>query len=301
MKKIILLSLISFQLTLVAQEKSDSTKATKAESESIFKTGPGTSGKDTITDTGVAMSPSSMYFKAKPGRSETLYLTITNDQKRSEKFKISFQDYTMDNMGRNTPVPFGSIAPYGLSNYIVAAPTLVDLKPGEKKKVAITVSMPETDVAYKAAWTQLMVDRVHDRAFLLPDKSNDKAVKMGVIPTYGFGIHVYQNPPNVKLNKVEILKFNFTYDDSSKYVALKVKNSGDGMGFCKSYVEINNINTGKIEKHLLKQFVVFPGLERSFDLKVPGKINPGKYSILLVLDFGSKEELEVAEMELNVQ
>jgi len=302
MKRLLTIFLSITSLSIIAQDKQDTTKkaSTEPEKYSNIKTGPGTSGNDTITNTGVAVAPSTMFFRAKPGKSQTIYLTITNDQKKSEKFKISFEDYTMDNMGRTKEVPIGQVADYGLSKYILAAPSVVDLKPGEKKKIAITVSMPETDEAYRASWTMMLVDRLTERKFLVPDKSSEKEMQMGIIPTYGFGIHVYQNPPNVKINKVEITRFNFTFNDSSKFVALTVKNTGDGMGFCKSYVEINNLKTGKIEKDLLKQFVVFPGLERSFDLVVPGKLQKGKYSVLLVLDFGSKESLETAEQEITV-
>jgi len=300
MKKAVSLILTSLCISVYAQQKNDSTK-TSAPAGPIYKTGPGTTGKDTITGAGVAVAPSTMYFRTKPGKSETIYLTITNDQKHPEKFKISFQDYTMDNRGGTNIIPFGQIAPYGLSSYIVASPTLVELKAGEKKKIPITVSMPETDVAYKATWTQLLIDRVTERKNLLPEKGNEKNMQMGVIPTYGFGVHVYQNPPNVKLNKVVITKFNLTYDDSAKYASVQVKNSGDGMGFCKSYLEINNLKTGKVEKDLLKQFVVFPATERNFEFKVPGKLEKGTYSIILVLDFGSLEEIETAEREITVQ
>ncbi len=276
--------------------------AAKPEQEkpSNIKTGPGTNGKDTITGAGVAMAPSSMFFRTKPGKSETIYLTITNDQKKSERFKISFQDYVMDNHGKSSGVPFGQIAPYGLGKFVIASPSLVELKPGEKKKVAVTVSMPETDEAYRSCWTEMIVDRVSERKQLVPEKGGDKTMQMGVIPTYGFAIHLYQNPPNVRINKVEITRFNFTYNDTAKFIALVVKNAGDGMGFCKSYVEINNLKTGKIEKDLLKQFVVFPGMERQFDLTIPGKLLKGKYSVLMVLDFGSKDQLETAEQEITV-
>ncbi len=301
--KYITVLLVAFSLSAFSQQKGDSLQKSKPEPEkySNIRTGPGTTGTDTITNTGVAVAPSTMYFRTKPGKSQTIYLTITNDQRHPEKFKISFLDYTMDNQGKTKEVPLGQFADYGLSKYILAAPSVVDLRAGEKKKIAITVSMPETDEAYRASWTMMMVDRLNERKYLVPDKNSDKEMQMGVIPTYGFGIHVYQNPPNVKINKVEITRFNFTYNDTSKFVSLTVKNTGDGMGFCKSYVEINNLKTGKVEKDLLKQFVVFPGLQRSFELVVPGKIEKGKYSVLLVLDFGSKEQLETAEQEITVQ
>ncbi|MBN8703574.1 MAG: hypothetical protein J0M08_10945 [Bacteroidetes bacterium] len=254
-----------------------------------------------ITDMGVAVSPSSLRFRAKPGSTETRYVTITNDTKKSEKFKISFADYDMSNKGAVTQVPFGKNHEYGLTKWISATPSFVELRPGQAQKIAITINVPDEPNAYRSAWCLMMVDETTEKKYITPPNDGKSNMVMGVIPVFGFGVYIFQNPPNVKINKVEITKFYFNYDKENKYVYVNTRNVGDGIGFCKAYVEVNNLNTGYKEKLFLKQFTIFPGMERTLDYQLPGNIGKGNYIATAVLDFGSDEEVEAAELEFKIE
>lgn len=254
-----------------------------------------------ITDMGVAVAPATLAFRVKPGKSETKYVTITNDTYKPNKFKISFSDFTMDRGGSIVQVPIGKDGEFGLTKWIMASPSFVELKPGEKKKIAVTITLPDEDSANKSVCALMMIDLTKEREYIVPSDAMEGNYVMGVIPTYGFGVYIYQNPPNVKINKVEITSFTFNYDSLNKYVRIMAKNVGDGMGFCKSFVEITNLNTGKSEKFPLRQFTIFPGLERDLDFVIPGSISKGNYSAMAVLDFGSNEEIEAAEVEFKVE
>jgi hypothetical protein len=255
-----------------------------------------------IKDMGVAVSPSSMRFRVRPGKREVKHLTITNDTYNPVKFKLTFSDVTMNSEGKIQQVPLGQINnEYGLTRWITASPNFVELAPGEKKKIEIVVNLPDEEDAYKAAWCLLMVDKAIERQYIAPDGANKESVALGVIPTYGFGVYIYQNPPNVSVSKVEIEDFIFNYDDKNKYVQLKVRNVGTGISYCNSYIEINNLKTGKSERISLKSFNVLPSQFREFQFMLPGSIGKGSYSALAVLDFGSQEELEAAEIEFDVK
>lgn len=274
--------------------------------EAEIKTMPDSLTVDTtkvkITDMGVAVAPSSLRFRVKPGKAETKYVTITNDTYFPQKFKMTFSDFSMNNSGSIKQTPIGKIDnDYGLTKWITASPNYIEIQPGEKKKIAIEVKLPDEDEAYKAAWCLLMIDQAKEKDYIVPPSAKEGNISMGVIPVFGFGVYIYQNPPNVKINKVEIISFTFNYDKNNRYIHLRAKNVGDGIGFCKSYIEINNLNTGYAERLALKQFNVLPGQEREFEFMLPGNIPKGKYSIMGVLDFGSEEELEAAEMEIIVE
>lgn len=323
-KRIISFLIVVFPLFALAQAPDDSTKQMADTVSSISNSAPSDTAKivspddaeekfipdsitvDTskvkITDMGVAVAPSSMRFRVKPGKSETKYVTITNDTYYPHKFKMSFSDFGMSNNGVIRQKPIGQTNnEYGLTKWITASPNYVEVLPGEKKKIAIEVNLPDEDAAYKAAWCLLMIDQAREKDYILPPAAKDGNVAMGVIPTFGFGVYIYQNPPNVKINKVEIISFTFNYDKNNRFIHLRAKNVGDGIGFCKSYIEFNNLNTGYSERMPLKQFNVLPGQEREFEFQLPGNIPKGKYSIMGVLDFGSEEELEAAEMEITVE
>lgn len=310
-KKIVFLLALGFPLIIFAQDPEEANPLPDsaqiltpdgAEEKYAGDTLSVDTAKVKITDMGVAVAPSSLRFRVRPGKSETRYVTITNDTYHPQKFKMSFSDFGMTNSGSIKQKPVGKTDnEYGLTKWITASPNYVEVQPGEKKKIAVEVNLPDEDAAYKAAWCLLMIDQAKEKDYIMPPDLKDGNIGMGVIPVFGFGVYIYQNPPNVKINKVEIISFTFNYDKQNRYVHLRAKNVGDGIGFCKSYVEINNLNTGYAERLALRQFNVLPGQEREFEFMLPGNIPKGKYSILGVLDFGSEEELEAAEMEITVE
>ena len=247
---------------------------------------------------GVAVSPSSMRFNAEPGKTQTKYLHVTNDTQRPYKFKISFANV---NMGRD-----GNISPneennyeYGLKNWISAAPNFLELGPFEKAKVEITVNVPEGEINNHAAWCMGMVDQVTERKML--ETNENESVSLGVVPSFGFGVYFYQNPPKLNVSDVEIIDFNFNYDDNNKYISLLAKNNGRGISRAKVYVELNELGTGYYEKLDLKVFNILPGREREFSFQLPGPMPKGRYSIMGILDFGSDEEIKAASKEIIIQ
>lgn len=292
MRKIIsILSLSSFffSINVIAQENA----------KSIIK--------DTITDLGVAVAPAMVKFNTIPGYSDIKYVTITNDTKKTEKFKISIADYDMNDKGSVKQLPNNIFHEYGLSKWISVSPSFVELKPGEAKKVAITLSVPDSANAYRAGWAMLIIDEMKERQAITPKTSDGKSMAMGIIPTFGFAVYMFQNPPNVKVNKLELTKLKYVSNDQSNpnitsrgTIHATAKNVGDGLGFSRMYIELTNINNGYKTKLSSKQFTIFPRMERNFDFALPGELPPGKYIGSVILDFGSEDTLDAAEIEFEI-
>jgi len=254
--------------------------------------------EDDYKDMGVAVSPSSMHLSIKPGSIVTKEIKVNNATSKTNKFQIGFSDFEMGPNGK--PINMRkSNGRYSLSKWITASPTYFELKPGEIMNIKLTFDIPDTDSSYISAWTILTIDQVVDRA---PLDATDKpgAMSMGIIPSMGFGVYVYQNPPNVKTKNVEIQKFILNDKDGKKKIAFEVKNTGDGIGYCSSYVELTNTKTGKQDRLQVKQFTILPQFSRIFDYDLPTDLAKGKYSVVGVIDFGSKEEIIAAELEFEI-
>lgn len=257
--------------------------------------------KDTsrIKGYGVAIAPSSIRFRTNTGSIEKKYLTITNDTYKQNNFQITFSDVDMDNSGKVSQMTKNMKSEYGLSSWVTASPNFVELKPGEKKKVEIILNVPKSDEALRAGWCIAMIDEIKERKKIQPTEEN--GFSMGIIPSFGFAVYIYQNPPNLGVSDVEIKDFSFTYDEESKFVHLLVKNLGKGISKSKAYVELTELKTGYNEKLDLKVFNILPGREREFDFKLPGSMPKGHYSIMGVLDFGNEEEIKAASKEIIIQ
>jgi hypothetical protein len=272
-----------------------------ASTDTSKKTQP-TPKKDTLIETGVAVSPSTLRFNVKPGTLQTKNIKVTNDTRKKQIFQVIFLDYGADKEGKGESVR-SKYDMYSLSKYIVVNPTLLELGPREQKTISVTVDIPPGDSMAISMWTIMEIDQVLDREKLELPNSSGNTVGMGVKNSFGFGIHIYQNPPNVIVSNVEItdLKYNSNKEKNTNQIYMKAKNAGTGIAYCMYYLELTNLITGKTSKLKVKQFAVFPGYTNELNYDIPKDLEKGSYSVMAVLDFGNKDELQTAEMEFKLE
>ncbi len=258
--------------------------------------------KDTaaLKDVGVAVSPSHLNFNLKPGESKTYEVKVTNETLVKRSFSASVKDFDMNNAGKTTFGDSGT-SKYGMSNWLNVAPTFFELKPGEIQKVNITLSIPDTGFSNRAAWSILLIEEKKQRE-ALDNTGGDKKISLGVVPSFGFGVYLYQNPPTVQNNKVEIKNFQLQSgkEKNQRNIEITLQNTGDGIASCVSYVELTNLSTGKQQKLMVKRFVVLPGYTRNYLFALPENLEKGNYSAVGVLDYGNKDVVEAAELEFKV-
>ena len=263
----------------------------------------GTVSSDSTTAlevTGVAVSPSRLRMKGKPGETVIEKIKISNDTDRPNSFKISFFDFDMNGKGKSSFIEAGE-GKYSLSKWSSVSPTFVELAPGERKEVTLTVSLPESEEGQRSAWSILMVEQANPREELDIPLPGEETIAFGIVPTYAFGVFLYQNPPNVSNSSVEITNFELNALDSTiNKLDLEIENTGNGISYCTAYIELTNLSTGDQEKLTVKHFTILPELIRSFSHPLPD-LPPGQYSAIGVLDFGSREQIEAAELEFEVK
>jgi len=253
--------------------------------------------KDTVPR-GVSVSPSSIRFDAKPGASQSKVLRINNDTDVERTFRIASQDYLASDINRDaaeSQVPEGY--KYGLSKWTFITPSLVTLKPGEKAQINILLDIPSDDENAHAAWSIIIVDEVKERGELNIPNAGDNAMGMGIVPSMGFGIFVYQNPPNMKLTEIELTGYKI--DAALQNIYMRAQNEGNGIGFCTYYVELLNMATGETIKVPAQTATILPGTTREFKLQLPA-LPRGSYNAMGVLDFGSRECVETADIDFAV-
>lgn len=248
---------------------------------------------------GISVSPAHFHLNMKPGEVKTYSVTVKNDIDKPTQFKINIYDFNMNGKGKSS-----FIAPrtgkYSLSKWMSISPTFIEVQPGEKKEVKFTVSVPDTEEGRKAAWSILMVEQEKPRETLEPPKKSDETVALGVIPTYAFGVFVYQNPPNVISNNVEITNFLMEERDSTKLIKIEAANKGDGIAYCTSYIDLTNLTNGKQQRLTVKRFTILPDLTRYFNFVIPKELPKGKYLAIGVLDYEKSEEIQAAKMEFEI-
>lgn len=292
---------LSFVLSLNAYSQ-DTTKTT-VPSEPVVVPSPDPTNQDPAKNEkeymGVAVSPSTLRFNVKPGNAQTKTVKITNDSKSTKKFDISLEEYVADEFGKPVSAKKGSNK-YGLSKWLNITPSYAELKSGEQKIISIQLEVPNIDTAAIAGWAILTINEVRDKTPLEGAGDNKTALSLGIFPGIGFGVYIYQNPPNVNNLNVEITGFTYQEKDKKRTILLKCKNIGDGIGFCNQYIDLLNLTTGEQRKIAPVAFTILPGFNREFTIDLP-VLTPGKYSAAGVIDFGSKEYVQTAELEFTIE
>lgn len=253
--------------------------------------------KDTVPK-GVSVSPPTVRFTNKPGTSVSKQIKISNDTDYPKTFAIKAQDYLAADINRaaeNSQVP--EDYKYGLKKWLYVTPSLVTVAPGEKVKINVLLDVPVGDEYAHAAWTIIIIDEVKERQEINIPNAGSGSMGMGILPSMGFGIFVYQNPPNITNNRIELNGYSITAD--KKKIMMKAANVGEGIGFCTYYVELLNMATGEVFKVLAKTATLLPGSTRLMEIDLPA-LSAGSYNALGVLDFGSKEYVETAELDFAI-
>lgn len=251
------------------------------------------------TSTGVSVSPAHFHFNQKQGEIKTYDITVNNSTAKSKQFKVNIYDFDMNAYGKSSFLPPGK-GKYSLSKWVSISPSFIDVKPFEKKKIKVTVSVPNDETGKKAAWSILMIEQEAPRTSLIDTQKNNGTVALGVIPTFAFGVFAYQNPPNVEDNKVEFKDFQYNSTTKGKTMYFEVENTGDGIAYCTSYVELTNLETGDNQRLKVKKFTILPDLIRKFKFNLPKKLSKGKYLAVGVLDYESSDEIQAAKMEFEI-
>ena len=257
--------------------------------------------KDARKSTGVSVSPAHFHFTHKPGEIKTYDITVNNNTSTPKQFNVNMYDFNMNGKGKSSFLPAGK-GKYSLSNWLSVSPSFIELKPFEKKLVKLTVSVPNTEEGNKAAWSILMVEQVAPRKSLINSNSSANTVALGVVPTYAFGIFAYQNPPNVIDNRIEFKDFQLkdgAKNTIDKSLYLEVQNTGNGIAYCTSYIDLTNLDTGVQQRLKVKKFTIVPDLIRDFSFSLKG-LGKGKYLAVGVLDYENSEEIQAAKLEFEI-
>ncbi len=249
-------------------------------------------------DMGVSVSPSSMHLTIKPGTNTVKEIRVANDTKQHYKFQVGFNDFEMGRNGKPLSLKPNE-GKYGLSKWITVSPSYFELNPGEKIKLKVILDIPDAPEAYRSSWTIITVEQVIDRQ-PLDIGNNPKRVAFGINPSFGFGIYVYQTPPNVVNDSLSIEKFAYHIKDGNQRIEMIVKNLGDGIGYCYSYVELTSLSTGAQKKLQVKRFTILPGFFRDFFYDLPKDLPAGKYNAVGVVDFGNNKRIIAAETEFEI-
>jgi hypothetical protein len=251
--------------------------------------------------TGVAVSPAHFHLAIKPGGQKSIKVKLSNNTDRPNSFKMRLMDFQMNNFGKSQFIPATDSSEFGLSKWINIAPTFVELQPGEKKTITLVVSVPDDESGQKASWCVLLIEQEKPRESLSPEGNNGETIAFGIVPTFAFGVYIYQNPPIVNNTNVEIINFRHVQQDTLNGIYIEAENAGNGIAYCTSYIDITNLETGTLQRLMVKRFTILPSIKREFKFLLPSDLQPGTYGAIGVIDYESAPEIQAAKLKFKIE
>ncbi len=267
--------------------------------QKIQTVGVNTNAKETSTK-GVSISPAHFNLSLNPGDTKTYKINVDNTTNFKKQFEVNVYDFNMNGKGKSNFMAAGE-GKYSLSKWLNISPTFIELKPREKKEIAFSITVPTSDDGFKSAWSIIMVEEQKPRVKLDDNQNKNNTIALGIVPTFAFGVFIYQNPPNVSVNGIEITNFSFDNTSQKKSIFIEAQNKGNGIAYCTSYIDLTNIDTGLQQRLKVKRFTILPDLIRTFVFELPEKMPRGNYLAVGVLDYGSSEEIQAAKLEFKLE
>ncbi len=249
----------------------------------------------------VAISPSRLYYKSALGEYKVQEVTITNNSTNNQSFVVSFGDFEASGAQGKSRIMKAGESPNSCSQWLSADPSFFELEAGKTQKIKVLLQVPASPDANKVKWASMQIKLAKEKSG--SDLKDNNAIGLGVTESFQFVIHIFQSPPTVTEKSAEIESFKeiTTADDTSRIVMLRVNNSGEAILDCVSYLELTNLNNGREERQKPIAYTLLPGSARELKFQLPTTLEDGKYSLLGVVDFGSRENMQAAETEIEVK
>ncbi len=246
-----------------------------------------------------SVSPSRLYYDVPLGEYKTQSVKVTNNSQQAQAFQISFADFESPGVEGKTKMMKPGESEHSCSQWLSANPSFFELQPGESKDINILMQVPNTAEANKAKWATMMVKLARERK---DDQSMSEGYGFGINQTFQFVVHVFQQPPTVQLKSGEIHSFKQieSAGDSIRQLELQFMNTGEAILDCASYVEMTDLSDGTTRRLDIRAFTVLPDGVRHVVFDLPENVAPGRYSLLGVVDYGSDEEVQAAEITIEI-
>lgn len=240
----------------------------------------------------ISTSPSRLNYKVSPGGTQRGIITVANNSNIRQDFSVDFGDFDASRSGKSKFLDKG-VLPRSCANWLSATPSLFALDPGESQQIEVVMDVPQDSVAYMARWAVAYIRLAGERQ--AQQQGNDGLI-VNLNQSYRFGVYVFQTPPSATYARGEVTGFS----QQENQLVFSLKNIGETFLVCNSYVEFTNLQNGEMTRINSKQFTVLPASDRDVTFNVPNDLAPGKYSVLGVLDYGSRDEVQAAEMEITI-
>lgn len=246
---------------------------------------------------GASVAPTRVFFDNDLGETKTKMVTVLNKTNEPQSYQVSFVDFEVTNRQGKPTLMKANDNPHSISPWISATPSYFTVSPGESMQVRVTLDIPNTPEAHKVKWGAMSIKLAKEQLSPLDEQ---KQLGMAIVNTFQIIVYMFQSPPSITEKSAEIYDFKKIENGEKKVLVLSTENTSPSILDCRTYLEYTNVQTGWNYATPKKRFTLLPTGAKETIFDVPNDIPKGKYSVMGVVDYGSRNEIQAAEMEMTV-
>lgn len=294
MKVLLIFSTLSLLLTTGYAQ--DGKKVNDDDNSTEESSQPASNKKQTVS-----ISPATLYFNAGQGESQTQNVNIVNGLPYPVQFKVSLADFMKVQSGGVEYSPAASL-PQSCAKWVTLGNNYVEVQPGEKSTVPITLEVPDTSGAIEEMkWVMVFLEGM-EQDF---KNTSSGSVNASIKKNFRVGVQVYQTPPNIL--KKELRMVSFKALPIRGHYKVTCVNDGSVLLRCLSYIDLISSETGEKtrvypDKEQQNLFKILPGQTRDIDFVIPSSTPKGTYTGIAIIDANDDEvPLEAAQLEVELK
>ncbi|HDO26602.1 MAG TPA: DUF916 domain-containing protein [Bacteroidetes bacterium] len=243
----------------------------------------------------IEVTPAKLNFTANPGTSQTKQVHVRNKGTTQQNFVFNLSDWLTDENGNVKYFEPGTVG-RSCSKWLTVSPPLVTLQPNQTGTVNVTILVPENDNSTK--WSVLFIQSAEEKT---GPGAIDKNIQMGIHVAARIAVPIFQSPASNTLYKASIEGLTETVTDSTRTYNSKVINLGDKILNCKVFFTISNIATAEEFTSEPIEFSLLPESTKKITYTLDKALQPGRYSVAAVLDYGYNDQLEGVQLDIEVK
>lgn len=242
------------------------------------------------------VAPVLISFDANPGEIQNRILTVRNHSNERQKFVLNLSDYIINEKGAKQGVEAGSTS-RTMADWLTINPAFIELNPNESAEVQLILSVPRN--GFSTRWGMIPVEVAKEQS-----ASNvDKQLATGVLLIPRIVVLLQQSPRsnlNYKGTVSGLTEVTGAGDEFRSFEATLI-NQGDKVLDAKVFIAIANMETMEEEQMKPTNVTIYPDQSRTVKLTLNKKLQPGKYAIAYLMDYGHRSSIEGSQMLLEVR
>ncbi|GAB3570435.1 hypothetical protein GCM10027578_26800 [Spirosoma luteolum] len=243
---------------------------------------------------GFQASPVRLYFEQhKPG-DQTQVVHITNTEPRRLVLQAGCADWRRDSTGNKQFFPAGTL-PASCCAMVQVSPSVIELGPGEKKDVLVTMRPTPDATRQGIRHGMLLLTQINEREGMGPNATSQVVIRGEI------GIHLYLTPAESAGPDIAIADMSVLTRGKEQQLVVLVQNKGGTLLESNLRLEYLNQDTMQEVKAAPVPVNTMPNDAIRVSAVVPATLPKGNYLVVAILDSGPSLPLKVAELETTLK